>query len=203
MRYAIFYNYKTIGDVLLIIFDANIIPDNIVRNKDVVILYKNNKIIGINIFNFSEIIKIKANGLIPVINKKMLSIINDLLKASDIDELPYQEESGFKVAKVLECKEHPDSEHLHICKVDIGNSEPLSIVCGASNVRIGLKCICATPFTFMPNGQQIVPNKLLGIDSFGMLCSGRELNLTGYENKHGLLELDDDYTTGSDFFKLM
>ena len=52
----------------------------------------------------------------------------------------------------------------------------------------------------MPDGKQIVPGKLLKIDSFGMLCSGRELHLEGYENVHGLLELDDSYNIGDDFF---
>ena len=52
----------------------------------------------------------------------------------------------------------------------------------------------------MPSGRQIIPGKLLGIESYGMLCSGRELALEGYENKRGLLELDDNYKVGSDFF---
>ena len=85
--------------------------------------------------------------------------------------------------------------------MNVGNEEKLQIVCGAHNAREGLKCVCATPYTFMPNGQQIIPNKLLGIESFGMLCSGRELGLEGFENKRGLLELDDSYLVGNDFFK--
>ena len=115
--------------------------------------------------------------------------------------MPIQIESGFRVAKIVDIDEHPDSEHLHICMVDIGDKEPLQIVCGASNARKDLVCVCATPFTFMPNGQQIIPNKLLGIQSNGMLCSGRELNLEGYEGKRGLLELSDEYKVGTDFWK--
>src|SRR5574344_1497545 len=203
MKYAIYYNYKTIGDVLLIIFDSNAKPDKIIKKDDVVSLYKNDTLIGINIFNISEIMKIKADGLIPVLNEKMFSVINNILKNHDVPELEYQAESGFKVAKILTCEEHPDSEHLHVLTVDIGEEKPLDIVCGASNAREGLICVCATPLTFMPNGQQIIPSKLLGIQSNGMLCSGRELNLPGYENVHGLLELDAKYTIGSDFFKLI
>ena len=52
----------------------------------------------------------------------------------------------------------------------------------------------------MPNGYQIVPDKLLGVPSSGMLCSGRELNLEGYEGKRGLLELTSEYKVGSDFW---
>jgi EMAP domain len=203
MKYAIYYNYKTIGDVLLIIFDSNLKPDKVIKEEDVVSLYRENNLIGINIFNISEIIKIKADGLIPVLNEKMLLVINDILKNHNLPILDYQKESGFKVAKILTCEEHPDSEHLHVLTVDVGEEKPLDIVCGAINARAGLLCVCATPFTFMPNGQQIIPSKLLGIQSNGMLCSGRELNLPGYENTHGLLELDENYKVGSDFFKLM
>lgn len=199
-RYALYYDYESIGDVLLIVFDSNTIPDVIKRNNDVVSLYKDDKLIGINIFNISKIMKIKAKGYIPLVSDRVLEVINTILKNSNVPELPDQKDSGFKVAKIVDIEEHPDSEHLHICTVDIGEKEPLQIVCGAFNARKDLICVCATPYTFMPNGQSIIPNKLLGIDSYGMLCSGRELNLEGYEGKRGLLELDESYAIGSDFW---
>lgn len=199
-RYALYYDYESIGDVLLIVFDSNTIPNVIKRNNDVVSLYKDDKLIGINIFNISKIMKIKAKGYIPLVSDRVLEVINTILKNSNVPELPDQKDSGFKVAKIVDIEEHPDSEHLHICTVDIGEKEPLQIVCGAFNARKDLICVCATPYTFMPNGQSIIPNKLLGIDSYGMLCSGRELNLEGYEGKRGLLELDESYAIGSDFW---
>lgn len=199
-RYALYYDYESIGDVLLIVFDSNTIPNVIKRNNDVVSLYKDDKLIGINIFNISKIMKIKAKGYIPLVSDRVLEVINTILKNSNVPELPTQKDSGFKVAKIVDIEEHPDSEHLHICTVDIGEKEPLQIVCGAFNARKDLICVCATPYTFMPNGQSIIPNKLLGIDSYGMLCSGRELNLEGYEGKRGLLELDESYAIGSDFW---
>lgn len=199
-RYALYYDYESIGDVLLIVFDSNTIPNVIKRDNDVVSLYKDDKLIGINIFNISKIMKIKAKGYIPLVSDRVLEVINTILKNSNVVELPAQKDSGFRVAKIVDIEEHPDSEHLHICTVDIGEKEPLQIVCGAFNARKDLICVCATPYTFMPNGQSIIPNKLLGIDSYGMLCSGRELNLEGYEGKRGLLELDESYAIGSDFW---
>lgn len=199
-RYALYYDYESIGDVLLIVFDSNTIPNVIKRDNDVVSLYKDDKLIGINIFNISKIMKIKAKGYIPLVSDRVLEVINTILKNSNVAELPAQKDSGFRVAKIVDIEEHPDSEHLHICTVDIGEKEPLQIVCGAFNARKDLICVCATPYTFMPNGQSIIPNKLLGIDSYGMLCSGRELNLEGYEGKRGLLELDESYAIGSDFW---
>ena len=188
MKYALYYDYETIGDVLLVVIKPTVIPTKEVKINDVVALYNKDELIGINIFNISKVIKIKAKGLIPLINEDILNVINHILENANLEKLPIQIESGFRVAKIVDIDEHPDSEHLHICMVDIGDKEPLQIVCGASNARKDLVCVCATPFTFMPNGQQIIPNKLLGIQSNGMLCSGRELNLEGYEGKRGLLE---------------
>lgn len=201
MKYALYYDYETIGDVLLVVIKPTVIPTKEVKINDVVALYNKDELIGINIFNISKVIKIKAKGLIPLINEDILNVINHILENANLEKLPIQIESGFRVAKIVEIDEHPDSEHLHICTVDIGDKEPLQIVCGASNARKDLVCVCATPFTFMPNGQQIIPNKLLGIQSNGMLCSGRELNLEGYEGKRGLLELSDEYKVGTDFWK--
>lgn len=201
MKYALYYDYETIGDVLLVVIKPTVIPTKEVKINDVVALYNKDELIGINIFNISKVIKIKAKGLIPLINEDILNVINHILENANLEKLPIQIESGFRVAKIVEIDEHPDSEHLHICMVDIGDKEPLQIVCGASNARKDLVCVCATPFTFMPNGQQIIPNKLLGIQSNGMLCSGRELNLEGYEGKRGLLELSDEYKVGTDFWK--
>ena len=201
MKYALYYDFETIGDVLLVVIKPTIIPTKEVKINDVVALYNKDELIGINIFNISKVIKIKAKGLIPLINEDILNVINHILENANLEKLPIQIESGFRVAKIVDIDEHPDSEHLHICMVDIGDKEPLQIVCGASNARKDLVCVCATPFTFMPNGQQIIPNKLLGIQSNGMLCSGRELNLEGYEGKRGLLELSDEYKVGTDFWK--
>ena len=199
-RYGVFYNYKTIGDVLLIIFDQRENPDEVIKQDDVVVIKKNNKIIGINIFNISKIMKIKANGFIPLLDDKVLDVINHILENHNLPILEKQKNSGFVVAKITNIEEHPDSDHLHICNVDVGEDNELQIVCGAFNAKKDLICVCALPYAFMPSGKQIIPGKLLGIDSNGMLCSGRELSLDGYENKRGLLELDDTYKIGSDFF---
>ena len=148
----------------------------------------------------SKILKIKSHGFLPLINKEVLDVINSILLNNGLEALPYQNESGFVVAKIIDMEEHPESDHLHICKVDCGNNNILQIVCGAYNAKVGMKVVCALPYAFMPNGQQIIPSKLLGIESNGMLCSGRELNLSGYDNVRGLLELDETYKIGNDFW---
>lgn len=198
--YAIFYNYHTIGDVLLIISDLETKPNRVVKNGDVTSLYLDDKLIGINIFNISNVLKIKSNGLIVLPLKEMIDVINNILINANVETLEYKKESGFKVGKVLTCEEHPDSDHMHVLTVDIG-SEVLDIVCGAPNVKEGQKVVVATVGTTMFDGKKIVPSSLRGIKSNGMLCSPRELHLEGAPNVRGILVLDDDTIIGEDFFK--
>jgi len=89
--------------------------------------------------------------------------------------------------KVLECVKHPDADKLNICQVDIGTSTR-QIVCGASNVRAGLDVIVATIGAVMPNGMQIKPVKLRGVESEGMICSAGEVGLEDIGK--GIVELD-------------
>ena len=98
------------------------------------------------------------------------------------------------VGQVTHVEKHPDADRLNLTKVDIGADEPLSIVCGASNVREGLLVAVATVGAKLPNGLKIKKAKVRGVESFGMLCSASELGLE--ESSDGLIELDDDAQIG-------
>ena len=91
------------------------------------------------------------------------------------------------IGEVVECVNHPDSDHLHICKVNIG-SEILQIVCGAPNVRVGLKAIVALVGAVLPGDFEIKKSKIRGVESNGMLCALYEL---GLEEKN-----DETYSKG-------
>jgi phenylalanyl-tRNA synthetase beta chain len=103
---------------------------------------------------------------------------------------------GIVVAEVQSVERHPDAEKLSICQVNTG-SEVVQIVCGAPNVRAGMKAPLATLGAKLPDGTEIKKAKLRGVESFGMLCSARELGLS--DDAAGLLELPVDLTTGADF----
>ena len=98
------------------------------------------------------------------------------------------------IGKVKECEIHPDSDHLHVCQVDIGN-KTLQIVCGAPNVRKGLKVIVALNGAKLPGGE-IKKSVIRGVESNGMLCSIAELGLDNKflkeEDKAGIHELPED-----------
>lgn len=100
------------------------------------------------------------------------------------------------VAQVISAEKHPDADKLKLCRVDIGATEPLQIVCGAPNVAPGLKVPCALVGAKLP-GISIKKAKVRGIESFGMLCSARELGMTE-DDQGGLLILADDAPVGMD-----
>ena len=99
------------------------------------------------------------------------------------------------VAQVLSVDKHPDADKLKLCKVDAGQGEPLQIVCGAPNVAAGMKVPCALVGAELP-GMAIRRAKVRGIESFGMLCSARELGIS--EDHGGLLPLAADAVVGQD-----
>lgn len=88
---------------------------------------------------------------------------------------------GLVVGQVLTCEEHPNSDHLHVCSVDLGNGDtPSQIVCGAPNVAVGQKVIVATIGTILYAGEEtftIKRSKLRGVESFGMLCGENEIGV--------------------------
>ncbi|MBI5897975.1 MAG: phenylalanine--tRNA ligase subunit beta [Rhodocyclales bacterium] len=106
--------------------------------------------------------------------------------------------SGVVVAQVLTVEKHPDADKLKLCSVDVGESTPLQIVCGAPNVAAGMKVPCARVGARLP-GIEIKRAKVRGVESHGMLCSARELGLS--EDHAGLLPLAANATVGEDIRK--
>jgi phenylalanyl-tRNA synthetase beta chain len=102
--------------------------------------------------------------------------------------------TGVVVGQVSSVEPHPDADKLRLCQVDIAADEPLSIVCGAANVRQGLKIPVAVVGSVLPGNFKIKKAKLRGEPSYGMLCSAKELGLA--ESADGLLELADDAPVG-------
>ena len=111
--------------------------------------------------------------------------------------------TGVVVGEVLSVERHPDADRLKVCRVDVGAAAPLNIVCGAPNVRVGIKVPCATVGAELPPADEKVSadpfriklGKLRGVESQGMLCSARELKLS--DEHGGLLVLAADATVGA------
>lgn len=109
--------------------------------------------------------------------------------------------TGIVVGEIKEAVQHPDADRLRICQVDVGGPELLNIVCGAPNARVGIRIPCATVGAELPPGEDGKPfkikiGKLRGVQSFGMLCSAKELGID--EDASGLLEFPSDAPLGQD-----
>ncbi|QWE09390.1 phenylalanine--tRNA ligase subunit beta [Polynucleobacter ibericus] len=106
------------------------------------------------------------------------------------------------VAQILSAEQHPDADRLRVCKVDAGTGQELQIVCGAPNARASIKIPCAIVGAELPPAEaggkpfMIKVGKLRGVESQGMLCSGRELGLG--DDHEGILELPEDAPVGKD-----
>lgn len=109
------------------------------------------------------------------------------------------------VGEILECVDHPDSDHLHVCKVNDGKTVR-QIVCGASNVREGIKVIVALPGCILPGDFQIKEGKIRGVESNGMICALFELGLEEKNDETyaaGITELPDTSKVGEDPLKVL
>ena len=108
---------------------------------------------------------------------------------------------GVVVGRVLTCEDHPNSDHLHVCTVDVGGEAPLQIVCGAPNVAAGQLVPVALEGAHLPGGK-IKRGKLRGVESQGMICSGPELDVPDGLYPHvgdaGILVFQEEYKPGTD-----
>ena len=131
----------------------------------------------------------------PVDGAGLLAQLTDAGLEVDGAEPAAPDLAGVVVARVLETAPHPDADALTVCRVDAGGGSPVSVVCGAPNVRPDLVTALAPPGARLPGGVAIEARAIRGQPSQGMLCSRRELGLG--EDASGLLELDPDMAPGT------
>ena len=138
---------------------------------------------------------------IDIENENLDDLAVKVTKAGvNVEKVIHNRIDNLVIGKVTECIPHPDSDHLHICQVDIG-SETTQIVCGAHNVRVGIKVLVALPGCVLPGNFEIKAGKIRGVESNGMLCALFELGLEEKNDEtyaKGIAEIDTDLTPGTD-----
>ncbi len=123
------------------------------------------------------------------------ALVNIGLEVEGVDN-PAERLKDFVVAQVVEAGKHPNADRLNLCQVDDGSGQILQVVCGASNVRQGMKVAFARIGTVLPaTGQPLKKGNIRSVDSFGMLCSAEELLLA--EESQGIIDLETDAKPGS------
>jgi tRNA-binding protein len=198
-----FYNEKGIGDTLLITL-KHVDRENRDYDKkgDVVRLFRKDsgEITGYNIFRFSMYGMINDNGAVEV-NERLVATVNEAFSKNGIDDtLQVDNTPDFVVGSVLKKEKHPNADKLNICQVDVGE-KTLQIVCGAPNVDEGQKVVVSLVGAVMPSGTVIKEANLRGVDSYGMICSAKELDLPHAPTEKGILVLPEEIEIGEDFFE--
>ena len=196
------YNKEHVGDVLTIIVknsgDAKL---DVERKGNVarVFLKETGETVAWNIFEVSSMFEISERGQVFLTDDQVARLNQELQVQGFAEEIINDKEPKFVVGEIVEMVAHPDSDHLNICQVAVGNDKTVQIVAGAPNARVGLKTIVALPGAMMPKGNLIFPGELRGEKSFGMMCSPRELALPNAPQKRGVIELSDDQVVGAPF----
>lgn len=189
-QYSIFYSYKGIGDVLIVIFNNESKPTHHERKGQVEVIYHEQEVIGYNIFDISKIIKIKTSGLIYLPSKELISIINALLRNNGLEELEVQTNSGYIIGEVVDIKPYQEKK---IVSVDIGKEVVKAYTKEAINLKD--KVVVATLGTRL-NDSRIV--KMIE-DTNAFICTEKDLQISESDT---ILILDNEEENGKDFFTM-
>lgn len=196
----VYYNQKGIGDVLMLpLKTADRYEKGFKRIGDVVEIFNttSGEVIGYNIFNASKYITL-ADGQ-HKLDEAFLKKLNDILEENGHKErLELDLSPKFVVGYVKEIRKHENADKLNVCQVDLGD-ECVQIVCGAPNVDKGQHVVVAKVGAIMPSGMEIKDANLRGEDSFGMICSQRELGLPNAPEAKGIYVLEANVKAGDEF----
>lgn len=155
---------------------------------------------GFNFFNVDQVLDYDKlpNGEVKLDEDQVAALNEKLASVGFSDKLTVAKPT-LVYGYVKECAAHPDSDHLHVTQIDVGDGQDHQIVCGAPNIAQGQKVVVALPGTLMPTGAQIWPGTLRGVESDGMICSARELGLAHAPQKRGIMVVPDSFKIGDEF----
>ena len=179
-NYSLFYSYKNLGDILIVIFDNEKKPTRHERKGKVEIIYHEDEIIGYNVFDISEVIKIKTQGKIFLPSPILIKVINTILKNSGVEELDEIKESGYVIGKVIK-------ENDNDIQVDI-HQEIISVK-KEDNIKINDYIVIAKKGTMLNSGQIVKED--------GHICNEKELQISDSDKP---LVFKEEAAVGMDFF---
>ncbi len=192
--YALHYSYKEIGDVIICIFNNEKKPTRNEQKGRVTVIYSNEEIIGYNIKDIKEIVKIKNEGMIFFPSKALIDVLNTILINAHLESLEYKDNSGYFIGQVINKEKINDGEYL-----TIESGETYNCVIKNKNVNINDKVVIAKVGTHLNNGEVIkestIDNKIINTH----VCTGVELGLLDVND---VLILEEDAKVGKDFFSM-
>lgn len=188
------YNLAGMGDNLVVLTQRATAYTFAQQGNVVQFINKNEEVIGYNFINISQSLDLNGvNGQV-FLSEEQVATLNELIAAADFaSTLTVDQTPKFVVGYVESAEPHPDSDHLQVTTTVIDNDERVQIVSGSPNMRQGIKVVVAKIGAMMPSGLIIWPGALRGVESNGMIVSGRELQLPNAPQVPGALILPEDF----------
>ena len=198
--YRLFYNHSALKDVLVILINPEANAASHKTYGDVVCIYdENNSLIGINILHIGEVMKIKANGVMFVPDERLIGVVNHILTKEGLEPLPPVTDSGYRVAKVIEVKNHPTSKESLTLKLECGDKayETTSTLKG---IEVGSIIVIALDGTILHDGSVYHKATIKNVKNDVKVMNAPELHIEGKEDEVFLLNEEPSFVPGEDFF---
>jgi len=186
-NYGLFYSYKSIGDVLIIVFNNSLKTTRSEQKGRVTVLYNEDDIIGYNIKDVKEIVKIHSEGKIFLPRKELIEVINYILKNENLTILDIVEESGFYIGEILSIRDN-------LVEISLGSEKVFALTEAILNVKD--KIVIAKNNTILGNGTTFKGKQVDGVFINAHICTCDELGLQGDR----VLLVDKELENGKDFF---
>lgn len=189
-KVSLFYNYYTFGDILMAIIDKDAFPTHHYRDNDIVFIYCNDKLIGINFFNLSSICKVKSNGIIHRPPHILLEVLNSIIPSKYNISLEVETNSLIYVSKIIEITKTDDGYSL-MC--DIGRNVKIKYK-GTNEPLLHSNVIIALNNAVLSNGDKVSLE-----DYEGIICSSKDI---GENEIDDIVYVDANAKIGIDFFQM-
>lgn len=189
-NYSMYYSYKGIGDVLIVIFDNAKKATNHVRKGRVEVIYHDDEIIGYNIFDVKEIVKIKSEGKIYLPSPQLIMVVNTILKNAGVPVLEEIKHSGYWTAEVVEINNG-------IATLSLGEETVYGLI-EKDKLNVSDKVVILKAESQMSNGQNVCTSNKNGTIINAYICTNKEVGIK--EEGDEILLLDKDEEIGKDFF---
>jgi tRNA-binding EMAP/Myf-like protein len=195
VNYSLFYNYNKDGDILLISLVNEQGNHSEKLSPDFEVIYRNKVVIGYRIFNFTKIVKIKANGLIVLPPNALIDAINSVLVKYGFTKLSYKNNSGFVIGEIISTHDRSDKSYIYLVDVKEKN---IKVISGDKNLKPHQKIVIALSGTRLFDNDSV--DNIISVRNVkcdGLICTLKDL---GMEESDEVLVLADSAIAGSDFY---
>jgi tRNA-binding protein len=192
------YQPSTMGDMLAIYFEQSLPATHHQKKENIVFIYHQDKLIGVNVFQPRTLINEFQQGVIRRMPQSSIEILNQTFKRLGVNLILPTFHSGFVVAEVQRVDVHPDADALFVCQVNIGTSL-IQIVTNSKKVKPNDRVVVALPGAMLLDGQILQEGMMLKVLSQGMFCSEKTLGISP-ETQVGVYLLGTTIAIGKDYY---